>query len=651
MPKRWYPGHYIHCSEAVGRSGIDNSKRALVANNPNFVGYQVSIWWGQTESTLGNYANLTTQLNAARTAAQQDGKKIWLRLWERSFTGYDRPAPFPSYITAGQQFTSTGGQNVLAPKLYLTAVQTPFLNWCQAAAEYCAANPEFVLISTEEYTIQGDHLNSDFYPGGPAAYDALWMNFAARMVTYAGDCLFHVNTGWSPYFPPVYSTDYPLADALVTTHGAGLGATDLIKDNEQGSGTLFTNFGSFIFRDSTNPDRPGMRGRTFFALQFEWGSYYAIESPAEHLRWAVDDLGVHFITWDPDKNFGVGASRDWTWAQALAAVNAAGGRINTLRPPNVEGGDLPPVVIDPPGPAPELLEWFDLTDPVTGALNWAGAGFELPVWPTAGYDAQAAVIGVAFAFLPVLDSGATGSVYAKVSGPAWASVNASTGEITGTPSGSAGTVSVVVSATNDAGAANITIDIAVALTVSITTTTLPTVATDQAIALVIEVEGTAPISLTLSVRGTLPTSVILVGNTLTGAVAAAGSYTFTIAAAGAVGSDTQALTLVVVAAATLPDITTTALASGTVGTVYTATLAATGAATITYAASGLPAGLSLNASTGAISGTPTAPGFYVLAATATNSLGTDAAALSLTINPSPAVSAAQSGGWGKFIRQ
>jgi hypothetical protein len=52
-----------------------------------------------------------------------------------------------------------------------------------------------------------------------------------------------------------------------------------------------------------------------------------------------------------------------------------------------------------------------------------------------------------------------------------------------------------------------------------------------------------------------------------------------------------------------------------------------------------------------ISGTPTAPGFYVLAVTATNSLDTDDAALALTINPSPAVSAAQSGGWGKFIRQ
>ncbi|MGA8730703.1 MAG: Ig domain-containing protein, partial [Terracidiphilus sp.] len=56
-------------------------------------------------------------------------------------------------------------------------------------------------------------------------------------------------------------------------------------------------------------------------------------------------------------------------------------------------------------------------------------------------------------------------------------------------------------------------------------------------------------------------------------------------------------------------ITTTSLPSGQVGTAYSATLAATGG-TSPYAwslTSGtLPAGLTLNAATGAISGTPTA---------------------------------------------
>jgi hypothetical protein len=41
----------------------------------------------------------------------------------------------------------------------------------------------------------------------------------------------------------------------------------------------------------------------------------------------------------------------------------------------------------------------------------------------------------------------------------------------------------------------------------------------------------------------------------------------------------------------------------------------------------------------------------VLAVTATNSLGTDAAALALSVNPAAVVSASQSGGWSKFLRQ
>lgn len=82
-----------------------------------------------------------------------------------------------------------------------------------------------------------------------------------------------------------------------------------------------------------------------------------------------------------------------------------------------------------------------------------------------------------------------------------------------------------------------------------------------------------------------------------------------------------------------PSITTTPLLAGTVGTAYSATLAASGTGTITWSNSGdLPAGLTLNGSTGEISGTPTADGTFNFTVKAANSGGSDSKQLSITIN-------------------
>ena len=69
-------------------------------------------------------------------------------------------------------------------------------------------------------------------------------------------------------------------------------------------------------------------------------------------------------------------------------------------------------------------------------------------------------------------------------------------------------------------------------------------------------------------------------------------------------------------------ITTSSLPNGTVGTAYSATLSASGGTTPytwSISAGSLPAGLTLNASTGAITGTPTTAGTFSFTAKVTDS--------------------------------
>ena len=89
----------------------------------------------------------------------------------------------------------------------------------------------------------------------------------------------------------------------------------------------------------------------------------------------------------------------------------------------------------------------------------------------------------------------------------------------------------------------------------------------------------------------------------------------------------------------VPAVTSPLTASGTVGTAFSYQIAATQNPT-SYGASGLPAGLSVNASTGTITGTPTTAGTSTVTITATNTSGTGSANVTLTINPASTVPAA-----------
>ncbi|MBI5768786.1 MAG: putative Ig domain-containing protein [Verrucomicrobia bacterium] len=84
------------------------------------------------------------------------------------------------------------------------------------------------------------------------------------------------------------------------------------------------------------------------------------------------------------------------------------------------------------------------------------------------------------------------------------------------------------------------------------------------------------------------------------------------------------------------DITSPTAAFGLPGAPFTYTIASSGGTLpITYAASPLPAGLSVDANTGVISGTPTAEGVTKITVTATNPAGSNSADVILTVASTP----------------
>jgi len=132
--------------------------------------------------------------------------------------------------------------------------------------------------------------------------------------------------------------------------------------------------------------------------------------------------------------------------------------------------------------------------------------------------------------------------------------------------------------------------------------------------------------------GSLPAGLLLNSSTgdITGTPTTARTYDFTAQVTDA-DKTTAARAFTVTIGAALAITTASPLATGMVGVAYSQPLAATGGTTPyswSISADALPPGLSISTSTGAITGTPTAPGTFSFTAQVT-----DTKALTLRINP------------------
>lgn len=280
------------------------------------------------------------------------------------------------------------------------------------------------------------------------------------------------------------------------------------------------------------------------------------------------------------------------------------------------------------------------TNVLLGATNASGTGFATLVVTVAAAGTApvitnlpltaAGTVGTPFSFTIA----ATGSPtsYAASPLPGGLSIVTATGAITGTPE-TAGTTNVLLAATNATGTGNATLVVTVAPAgTAPVITNLPLTAAGTV--------GT-PFSFTITATG-LPTtyaasplpsglSIVAATGAITGTPEQAGTTAVLLAATNAAGTGYSTLIVTVANPGLPPVITNIPLtAAGIVGTPFSYTITASGLPS-TYSASPLPAGLSIVAVTGAITGTPTIPGTTFVQLGATNAGGTGFSTLVITV--------------------
>src|SRR5208282_5402718 len=236
-------------------------------------------------------------------------------------------------------------------------------------------------------------------------------------------------------------------------------------------------------------------------------------------------------------------------------------------------------------------------------------------------------VGSAFSYQ--ITASNTPTSYGATGLPAGLSVSSTSGLISGAPT-TAGTSTVTLSATNSVGTGNAT------LTLTINNPGAPVITSAST------ASGTVGSAFSYQITASnTPTSYGATGlpaglsvnstsGLISGTPTTAGTSTVTLSATDSGGTGSATLTLTINPAA--PVITSATTASGTVGSAFSYQITASNAPT-SYGATGLPAGLSVNSTSGLISGTPTTAGTSTVTVSASNSGGTGSATLTLTIAP------------------
>lgn len=260
---------------------------------------------------------------------------------------------------------------------------------------------------------------------------------------------------------------------------------------------------------------------------------------------------------------------------------------------------------------------------------------EFPTPPVFGPDVPSSgTVGEPYTPFAVPVTGSGPITFAVTSGalPPGLSFDPVSGEITGTPT-TVGAHSFEIEATGPGGVATKSYTITVGEAPVITGG--PASPATEGVAYSGSVTATGSPALAYAVSGgVLPPGLALdaVTGAITGTPTEAGSWTVEFTVSNAYGADSETFTITVGEA---PVITGGPASPATEGVAYSGSVTATGTAPLAFAVSGgvLPPGLTLDAVTGAITGTPTEAGSWTVEFTVTNAYGADSESYTLVVDP------------------
>ncbi len=249
--------------------------------------------------------------------------------------------------------------------------------------------------------------------------------------------------------------------------------------------------------------------------------------------------------------------------------------------------------------------------------------------PTAACATITAIQGVAITPATLTGSGGAGGPYTfSATGLPAGLTMSSSGTISGTPTVS-GTFNYTVTVRDSAGnVGTVNCSVTVAPPVSATCATITAVKGTAITAVTMTASGGAGGPYTFSATG-LPAGLAMSSSgVISGTPTASGTFNYTVTVKDKNGnSGTVNCSVTVTAPAPPLSLSCPSGATGTVGSAYSSSVAAsggTGPYTFALASGALPPGLTLNASTGAITGTPTSGGNFAFSIKVTDSKGATA---------------------------